>query len=164
MTNRQLGDQHKIITAYNVLGTPCIELLITVNIYSEQRIHVIDQNCKSLVYKSTSYNEQFPLHVFDSDVEWILIFTGRKRSLGQGNVFTPVCHSVHRGGLHPGGLHPGGSASRGGRQTPSPNRILRDSQRAGGTNPTGMHSCHGMKILKTRLRRTIKIEYIYYLT
>ena len=139
--------------------------------YSEQRIHVIDQNWKSLVYKSTSYNEQFPLHVFDSDVEWILIFTARKRSLGQGNVFTPVCHSVHmggvciRGGLHPGGvcihsgvytqgsLHPGG-----GRQTPSPNRILRDSQRAGGTNPTGMDSCHGMKILKTRLRRTIKIE------
>ena len=27
-----------------------------------------------------------------------LIFTVRKRSLGQGNVFTPVCHSVHRGG------------------------------------------------------------------
>ena len=23
--------------------------------------------------------------------------TVRKRSLGQGNVFTPVCHSVHRG-------------------------------------------------------------------
>ena len=28
----------------------------------------------------------------------ILIFTARKRSLGQGNIFTPVCHSVHRGG------------------------------------------------------------------
>ena len=28
-----------------------------------------------------------------------LIFTARKRSLGQGNIFTPVCHSVHRGGL-----------------------------------------------------------------
>ena len=26
-----------------------------------------------------------------------LIFTARKRSLGQGNIFTPVCHSVHRG-------------------------------------------------------------------
>ena len=26
-------------------------------------------------------------------------FTARKRSLGQGNVFTPVCHSVHRGGV-----------------------------------------------------------------
>ena len=25
--------------------------------------------------------------------------TARKRSLGQGNVFTPVCHSVHMGGL-----------------------------------------------------------------
>ena len=59
------------------------------------------------------------------------IFTVRKRSLGQGNVFTPVCHSVHgrggasKDGLHPregvcclggglhwrGGLHPRGSAS-----------------------------------------------------
>ena len=26
------------------------------------------------------------------------IFTARKRSLGQGNIFTPVCHSVHGGG------------------------------------------------------------------
>ena len=25
------------------------------------------------------------------------IFTTRKQSLGQGNIFTPVCHSVHRG-------------------------------------------------------------------
>ena len=25
------------------------------------------------------------------------MFTARKRSLGQGNIFTPVCHSVHRG-------------------------------------------------------------------
>ena len=50
-----------------------------------------------------------------------MVFIARKRSLGQGNVFTPVCHSVHRrgsafrGDLHPeGGLHPGGSASIGG--------------------------------------------------
>ena len=28
----------------------------------------------------------------------IIIITARKRSLGQGNIFTPVCHSVHRGG------------------------------------------------------------------
>ena len=26
-----------------------------------------------------------------------LIFTARKRSLGQGNIFASVCHSVHRG-------------------------------------------------------------------
>ena len=28
-----------------------------------------------------------------------LVVTTHKRSLGQGNIFTPVCHSVHRGGL-----------------------------------------------------------------
>ena len=27
-----------------------------------------------------------------------VFFIGRKRSLGQGNIFAPVCHSVHRGG------------------------------------------------------------------
>ena len=43
------------------------------------------------------YNEQkrtqrqiFPL---------IFLVTARKRSLGQGNIFAPVCHSVHRGGV-----------------------------------------------------------------
>ena len=53
----------------------------------------------------------------------LIIFTARKRSLGQGNIFTPVCHSVHRGGVRgcswgacvvaPGGcawLLPGGHA------------------------------------------------------
>ena len=30
------------------------------------------------------------------------IFTARKRSLGQGNDFAPVCHSVHRGGVSVG--------------------------------------------------------------
>ena len=37
------------------------------------------------------------------------IFTSCKRSLGQGSVFTPVCHSVHRGALCPGGALSGGS-------------------------------------------------------
>ena len=32
------------------------------------------------------------------------MFTARKRSLGQGNVFTGICNSVHRGGLLLGGL------------------------------------------------------------
>ena len=27
------------------------------------------------------------------------VITARKRSLGQGNIFTPVCHSVHMGGM-----------------------------------------------------------------
>ena len=30
-------------------------------------------------------------------IPYLYIFTARKRSLGQGNIFTPVCHSVHRG-------------------------------------------------------------------
>ena len=29
------------------------------------------------------------------------VITARKRSLGQGNIFAPVCHSVHRGGCLP---------------------------------------------------------------
>ena len=37
-----------------------------------------------------------------SMMDCVPIFTGCKQSLGQGNVFTPVCHSVHRGeGLCP---------------------------------------------------------------
>ena len=41
----------------------------------------------------------------------VIIFTTRKRSLGQGNIFTPVCHSVHRGGAwsQEGCLLPGGA-------------------------------------------------------
>ena len=29
------------------------------------------------------------------------VITARKRSLGQGNIFAPVCHSVHGGGVIP---------------------------------------------------------------
>ena len=50
-----------------------------------------------------------------------LIFTARKRSLGQGNIFTPVCHSLHRGVPAPRGvpglggcLLPGSACSSGG--------------------------------------------------
>ena len=39
------------------------------------------------VFKLILQNLHFPEH----------IITARKRSLGQGNVFTPVCHSVHGG-------------------------------------------------------------------
>ena len=56
------------------------------------------------------------------------MFTARKRSLGQGNIFTPVCHSIHGGGVPgPGGCawwRPPGAATA-----------------AGGTHPSGMHSC-----------------------
>ena len=35
--------------------------------------------------------------VFENNSTLLQIFTDRKRSLVQGNIFTPVCHSVHRG-------------------------------------------------------------------
>ena len=50
----------------------------------------------------------------------VLFVTARKRSLGQDNVFTPVCHSVHRGGVASqhapelgkvSGMHPTGMLS-----------------------------------------------------
>ena len=63
----------------------------------------------------------------------LYILTARKRRLGQGNVFTPVCHSVHRGvwsrgdacwgGLWSqvgGCLLPGGCLLRGGGWVPGP--------------------------------------------
>ena len=61
--------------------------------------------------------------------------------LRQGNVFTPVCHSVHRGGLphtYPWADKPPG-------QTPPslPGQcMLGYGQQAGGTHPTGMQSCN----------------------
>ena len=59
-----------------------------------------------------------------------ILITARKRSLGQGNVFTPVSFCSRGGG-------------GGGWQTP-----LSDTtgygQQAGGTHPTGMHSCSDM--------------------
>ena len=59
------------------------------------------------------------------------IFAARKRSLGQGNIFAPVCHAVHRGGcLVPGGSAPGG--------VPVPRGLLLgDAWSRGGSTPGG---------------------------
>ena len=54
--------------------------------------------------------------------------------LGQGNVFTDICDSVHGGGV-PGPR--GVSAPAGGWWRPPP----RMATAAGGRHPTGMHSC-----------------------
>ena len=62
--------------------------------------------------------------------------------LGQVNIFTGVCDSVNRGGCllggrvtTPGGVYSGGSAPRGVSAPPG------TATAAGGTHPTGMHSC-----------------------
>ena len=74
------------------------------------------------------------------------IVTARKRSLGQGNGFTPVCHSVHRGGgqvsapLH-AGIHPPGRQPYPLGRHPRPLDTMGYGQHAGGTYPIGMHTC-----------------------
>ena len=69
-----------------------------------------------------------------------------QRSCGQGNIFTPVCHSVHRGVSareNPPcqGEPPWDQTPRD--QTPLPpgEQTAAYDQRATGTHPTGMHSC-----------------------
>ena len=68
------------------------------------------------------------------------VFTPRKRSLGQGNLFTPVCDSVHRG---VSGRHPlPGQTSLQGRHPPIGRHPLPEmATAADGTHPAGMHSC-----------------------
>ena len=66
-------------------------------ISSEKDLHFFDDTAtydKGLNW----YQQQLPLRSSADQVNTILpVFTARRRSLGQGNVFTPVCHSVHRG-------------------------------------------------------------------
>ena len=63
-----------------------------------------------LPLKSTSY-EQISCRSVNRPQELIhtvtatVYFTTHKQSLGQGNVFTPVCHFVHRGDLCPSMHH-----------------------------------------------------------
>ena len=65
------------------------------------------------------------------------LMTARKRSLGQGNIFTPVCHSVHRGCLVLGVPGPRGLPGERGCVWRPPGMATA----VGGTHPTGMHSC-----------------------
>ena len=71
------------------------------------------------------------------------IFTARKRSLRQGNVFTPVCHSVHRECLPhcmlaytPFRQNPPWADT-----PPPPRQTPPYGQQAAGTHPTGMNTC-----------------------
>ena len=82
---------------------------------------------------------------------WLPQYLAPATKLWQGNVFTPVCHSVHmKGGLPhtplgwpPGQTPPwaGTPPSRHPGQTPPAQCMLGYGQQAGGTHPTGMQSC-----------------------
>ena len=128
-----------------------------------------DTNVSSALTDSTSQRLSVS-HRADSNhgTEYIAIFTARKRRLGQGNVFTPVCDSVHGGvsapldasinppahthpwahppgHIHPPGhtppwthTHPGWTHTQ---TPPSPRDTKGYGQKAGGRNTTGMHTC-----------------------
>ena len=74
---------------------------------------------------------------------------------GQGNIFAPVCHSVHRGVPGPKGVSATGGVCSWGGLVPGGGGLLPGGSgpgvpggdppgtatAAGGTHPTGMHSC-----------------------
>ena len=84
-----------------------------------------------------------------------------QRSCGQGNIFTPVCHSVHGGGVCLSACwDTTPPPSRPPEQSPPPSRPPSEQtppgkqtpvygQRAAGTHPTGMHSCSIFVIICT---------------
>ena len=90
----------------------------------------------------------FRLH-FTHKIHFTCNFYRPKRSFGQGNIFTRVCDSVHRGGGVPAPNFRGGGLLQifggggcllqifggGGLQ------FTEYGQRSAGTHPTGMHSC-----------------------
>ena len=112
--------------------------------------------------------------------QFVLYFYRRQQSCSQGNIFTPVCHSVHGGclpqcmlGYHippradtpgsrhprkqtaPRSRHPAGSRHPYRKQTPPPEQTPAYGQWAAGTHPTGMHSCY--KIIFKRIDRTCRL-------
>ena len=98
---------------------------------------------------------------FTAVIKCVLFITARKRSFGQGNIFSSVCQEFcSRGGVPeqvpPGQVHPQAGTPPGqvppgectppGRYTPTrypPGAVHagRYGQQAGGTHPTEMHSC-----------------------
>ena len=90
----------------------------------------------SYIVKSRIVGIYFPIkrlwHCLNLFTSRHQIFTARKRSLGQGNIFTGVC------------------LSKGWCGRPSPQADIPPKEtatEAGGTHPTGMHSCYLWKLL-----------------
>ena len=138
--------------------------------YSDSQTHLLMLHLlhiETQIMKARDRRHHLPWCSLHFSLMFLRIFvTARKRSLRQGNVLTPVCHSVHRGALPPrrglpGGLHPAGvciqgrvciqrgSASRGvciqgavgQTPPPPPSNTTGYGHREVGTHPTGMHSC-----------------------
>ena len=68
---------------------------------------------------------------------WVKVNYRPKRSFGQGNIFTPVCHSFCSQGGYLTSRTPPGPGPPAPREQQTPEY----GQRSAGTHPTGMHSC-----------------------
>ena len=80
----------------------------------------------------------------------ISYFHRPQTKLREGDVFTPVCDSVHRGSMHDRGAWHAwqGSMYGGGRGF----HARETATEAGGIHPTGMHSCISFKISHFQLK------------
>ena len=103
------------------------------------------------IWKSDMQKQSFSVlacYVNSRFWDFFLIFTARKRSLGQGNVFTSVCDSVHREGVSAplyAGIHtPLANTPKA--DTPPSSDTMGYGQQAGGTHPTGMHTCYRLQM------------------
>ena len=80
--------------SFLVLCTLCVKKW-TISLH-ESRVALIVcfQSIDNQVYLKCQHCQYLAILCFNFN--WLI--TARKRSLGQGKIFTPVCHSVHRGG------------------------------------------------------------------
>ena len=95
---------------------------------------------------------------FDGHFQIKILITARKRSLGQVNIFTPVCHSVHRGvpgqvplpgpGTPHGQVHPPGPGASSGQVHPPWDQV---HPRAG-TPPQDQVHLHGTRYIPLETR------------
>ena len=131
------------------------------------------------VYEQNSIVKKCPWRWLRQPKERSLLLTARKRSLGQGNIFTTVCHSVHggegrcipaciaggipaclaEGGLSQHALQEGVVPAAGGLCSGGGGGLLPGGEpggdpqvatAAGSTHPTGMHSCNGYAVADPR--------------
>ena len=70
--------------------------------YAKKQSEFYWTSCRVVNIKTFKRTAMFPQAPISLVVAFLMqVITAHKRSLGQGNVFTPVSHSVHRGCLPP---------------------------------------------------------------
>ena len=98
-----------------------------------EQLDCICELCASNIYLLLpKFNLKWEFH--------FLLFTARKQSLGQGNIFRSVCQEFCSRGGGSASVH-AGIPSPGPATTPHAVHAGRYGQQTGGMHPTGMQSC-----------------------